>query len=150
MRGTERAAVSEAGQRDAGASASAPDKTFDRDADSGSRNEGELRREAVAATLQHHLSKVQACYERELIDNPDLSGRLDFAWVIQTSGEVFDLRLIKDQLGNTNVAECVRTVIADITFPEPKGGPVTIKYPFVFRDTPPDSGRAPKSGESDK
>ena len=116
---------------------------------SGSPHEGELSRSDIAATLQRRGEQIAECYKNELDANPGLGGRIDFTWVIQQSGRATDLRVTRDELGNPVVAQCIRSILAELTFPEPKGDPVTINFPFFFRSSSPDTESNPDAGETE-
>ncbi|AKU92131.1 AgmX/PglI C-terminal domain-containing protein [Vulgatibacter incomptus] len=93
---------------------------------------GSLSREAIAKVINEGIARVQSCYERQLISNPGLQGKLVFDWVIAPSGAVESTRVRSSSLANEAVATCVAQVIKSWRFPEPTGGSVTVTFPFVF------------------
>lgn len=94
--------------------------------------QGSLSRSEVLKVLNANQRKVQRCYERALTSKPQLSGRLTFSWTIKTNGRVGDVRQSASTLGDNNVSKCIGSVIKSMRFPEPKGGPVTITFPWIF------------------
>lgn len=100
---------------------------------SGARVKGSLSREEVSRVVNSHIHAIQACYERALMNNPGMSGRIVFDWVVTKSGRVKGVRVRSSTLGSAGVASCINKLIKRWKFPPPKGGDVTITYPFLFR-----------------
>ena len=95
--------------------------------------QGSLSPDQVYAVVDKNMQRIQACYEKALVRDAGLSGRIVFDWVVATSGSVSDVRVRSSGLKDTGVADCIRSLIRGWKFPEPNGGEVTITYPFVFR-----------------
>lgn len=93
---------------------------------------GSLDRGAILKVINEHLSQVQSCYERELIANPGLQGKIEFDWVIGTEGSVTSTRVNSSSLASQAVANCIGSAIKTWRFPKPTGGSVSVRYPFVF------------------
>jgi outer membrane biosynthesis protein TonB len=96
---------------------------------------GSIDKDAVMKVIMAHLSEVTACYERALLSNPSLSGKLSYEWVIGTSGQVTSVKLKSASLKDQNVAACVNGRIKSWVFPRPRGGQVTISFPFMFQSS---------------
>src|SRR5690554_731795 len=94
---------------------------------------GSLSRADVSKTLDRYIGKMQACYERRLTENPSLSGKVVFSWVVQTNGRVKDVRERSSTLADPKTSSCLSGVIKSMKFPTPKGGEVQISYPFMFQ-----------------
>ncbi|MCC6746255.1 MAG: AgmX/PglI C-terminal domain-containing protein [Deltaproteobacteria bacterium] len=94
---------------------------------------GVLSREAIQKVVAEHMAAIQACYERQLIHNPGLAGKVVFDWVISTSGSVSSARMVSSSVANPAVASCILGEIRTWHFPQPQGGSVQVRYPFVFR-----------------
>lgn len=94
---------------------------------------GVLSREAIQKVVSRHMYKVQGCYERQLLTSPGLSGKIVFDWVISTSGSVASARQVSSSLRSAGVATCILREIRSWRFPQPQGGSVQVRYPFVFR-----------------
>ncbi|MBM4291277.1 MAG: AgmX/PglI C-terminal domain-containing protein [Deltaproteobacteria bacterium] len=94
---------------------------------------GALDKEAVHRAIQAKQAKISACYERQLLSKPNLSGMLKLAWEIGADGKVGAVREESSSLGDPALSQCVMGVIKTISFPKPTGGAVTIKYPFMFQ-----------------
>jgi pSer/pThr/pTyr-binding forkhead associated (FHA) protein len=93
---------------------------------------GTLSREAIAAVVQKHLKEIQYCYERNLLLNPNLSGKVIMEWTISTSGTVSVVKTATNTMQSPAVAICISAKIKTWKFPEPKGGVVVVTYPFIF------------------
>jgi hypothetical protein len=93
-----------------------------------------LSRAQVMAVLQQYMSEVQHCYERNLLSNPDLAGRIDFEWDIASSGAVTDVRVKRSTVnGGDTLVECVKKIFFGMNFPKAKNGMITtptIGFPF--------------------
>lgn len=94
---------------------------------------GRLSRAQIAKVVAAGTAEVQRCYERELIKQPKLQGKIVFDWVIATSGRVDSSRVRSSTLNSDKVAGCIGRVIKSWRFPKPIGGSVKVTYPFRFQ-----------------
>jgi outer membrane biosynthesis protein TonB len=94
---------------------------------------GTLSREAIQQVVSAHMHEVQACYERSLLTQPGLSGKIVFDWQIAMGGGVASARLANSTMNSPAVATCILMLIRGWRFPSPVGGAVDVRYPFVFR-----------------
>ena len=94
--------------------------------------QGELDRGEIAKVINSHIREVQACYERKLLKDPTLAGKIHFEWVVTPSGDVGTVKIKSSTVRNPEVASCVQAAMRGWKFPQPKGGSVTVVYPFVF------------------
>lgn len=92
------------------------------------RDEGRIR----AAVLQRRAG-IQECFERVLPANPDVAGRVDLAFVVETSG------LVHDAVGETSVAplrapkECILNIIR-ATRVEGLRHAASVRFPIEFEN----------------
>lgn len=94
---------------------------------------GQLDREIIQRVIRQHRREVRTCYESQLQANPDLSGRVIVAFVIDPTGAVAGADIGSSTLGNSAVEQCLRTRVTRWRFPEPRGGGIVrVSYPFVF------------------
>jgi hypothetical protein len=100
---------------------------------SGARVKGKLSRADVMRVINSHIGQVQACYEKALLNNPSLGGRIVFDWTVTSKGTVTGVRVRSSTLGSAKVASCIASRIKRWKFPKPEGGDVTITFPFLFR-----------------
>jgi hypothetical protein len=93
---------------------------------------GTLSRSDVYKTINKYIGSIQRCYERELMSDPSLGGKITFEWTVDTSGGVKGVRERSSSVGSRKVSSCIMRVIRRMKFPRPKGGEAEIAYPFVF------------------
>jgi outer membrane biosynthesis protein TonB len=93
-----------------------------------------LTRAQVMDVVKKYLGEVQQCYERNLLSNPSLAGRMEFEWDIQPAGKVSAVRVRRSTVANGDgLGECVKGVFAKMKFPKAKNGQSTtpnIGFPF--------------------
>jgi len=95
---------------------------------------GGLSKEVIRRVVHRHLAEVRHCYEQQLIERPDLQGRVSVKFIIAPSGEVRASVLAASTLGHPRVEQCVVDAVARWTFPQPEGGGmVVVTYPFVLQ-----------------
>ncbi|NVJ05392.1 AgmX/PglI C-terminal domain-containing protein [Myxococcus sp. AM001] len=94
--------------------------------------QGTVDREAVARVINSHLNEVHGCYERALLKDPGLAGKVVLQWTIGASGRVVAAKTKSSTLRNASVESCILSKLKSWTFPSPKGGVVIITYPFLF------------------
>ncbi len=93
---------------------------------------GALDSAAIAAVVKSKLSGIKYCYEKELKNNPKLSGKVLVAFTIGETGDVVSYSVLNSTLGNAEAEQCMLRMIRRWKFPAPKGGQVTVEYPFIF------------------
>jgi hypothetical protein len=88
----------------------------------------------VMAEVNKKLGEIQQCYERSLLDNASLAGRVEFEWTISPVGRVTEAHVKKTEIsGGDSLNDCVGKVIRAINFPTAKNGQqtvVSIGFPF--------------------
>ena len=94
--------------------------------------QGNIDREAVAKTINAHLQEVRGCYERALIKDPGLAGKVVLEWTIGQTGAVTAAKTKSSTLKNSAVEGCILSALKTWQFPQPRGGVVIISYPFLF------------------
>jgi len=98
-----------------------------------SKPEG-LSREQIMKVMQAQMSKIQNCYERALLNDSNLAGRIEFEWEISAGGQVTSVEVKKNSVaGGEQLGECVSGVIRGTKFPAATNGQTTkpsIGFPF--------------------
>lgn len=93
-----------------------------------------LTREQVMKVVQKHHTQIQQCYERSLMDDPNLAGRAEFEWEISAKGSVGSVSVKETSLRNGDrLLDCVKGVFRGMKFPTAKNGSSTtptIGLPF--------------------
>jgi TolB-like protein len=88
----------------------------------------------LKAVLQGALPAVLGCYEPRLKEEPALEGRLVVGIALGKEGEVKEVTVAEDRLGDTVVAACVVAALRDLRFPGSAAN-LQVTYPFVFAPT---------------
>jgi outer membrane biosynthesis protein TonB len=94
--------------------------------------QGSIDREAVAKVVNAHLQEVRACYERALLREPALAGKVVLEWTISTGGQVSTAKTKTSTLKSSAVEACILQSLKLWQFPPAKGGIVIVSYPFLF------------------
>lgn len=91
----------------------------------------------VMSAVNKHVGEIQQCYERSLLDNSSLSGRVEYEWTIAPAGRVTDAHVKRSEVsGGDSLNECVMKVLRGIQFPAAKNGQqtvVSVGFPFGRR-----------------
>ncbi len=95
---------------------------------------GGMSREAVLKVVNAHLDEVRDCYERELLHNPGISGKILMEWLIQLDGVVRYAKVKFTNIGHSSDLHiCIQAQVVTWNFPRPKGGEeVLVTFPFLF------------------
>ncbi len=95
---------------------------------------GGMSREAVLKVVNAHLDEVRDCYERELLHNPGISGKILMEWLIQLDGSVRYAKTKFTNIGHSSdLHTCLQAQVVTWNFPRPKGGQeVLVTFPFLF------------------
>jgi hypothetical protein len=96
--------------------------------------QGGMSREAVLKVVTAHLDEVRDCYERELLHNPGISGKILMEWLIQLDGSVRYAKVKFTNIGHSSdLHSCIEAQVVTWNFPRPKGGQeVLVTFPFLF------------------
>jgi hypothetical protein len=95
---------------------------------------GGLSKDVIGRHIRDRQRQVLACYERELQKDPNLEGKLAVSFVIDGAGNVTEVTVLEDTLGQPEVARCAAAKIRGWRFPAPDGGgQVIVNYPWIFR-----------------
>ncbi|NCN95490.1 MAG: AgmX/PglI C-terminal domain-containing protein, partial [Bdellovibrionales bacterium] len=100
----------------------------------GSITPGTIDKEAIRRVIRDHIREIRTCYERALQRQPDLFGKIVFSWIIEEKGRVQSAKVVSNDLGNAEVANCIKSKLQTFTFPEPPANTLAevTDYPFVF------------------
>ncbi|PZR05939.1 MAG: hypothetical protein DI536_31245 [Archangium gephyra] len=97
-----------------------------------------LDKASIAKVVRSARDVIRNCYERELVREPKLAGKVEIEFTISGRGDVSDANATEaTTMTNAKVVSCVREAIETLHFPAPEDGqPVTVKYPFVLNPAP--------------
>jgi hypothetical protein len=93
---------------------------------------GRLPPEVIQRIVRQNFGRFRLCYEQGLKTNPSLSGHVKIRFVITGAGDVSDVRTEGSDLPDKSVVACVAKAFANLSFPQPEGGIVTVVYPLAF------------------
>lgn len=97
---------------------------------------GSLSKEIIRRHIRRHINQIRYCYEQQLAQHPNLTGRISVRFVISSSGSVQTSSVAGSTLGNSDVENCVARAVKRIAFPQPEGGGVVlVTYPFMFQNS---------------
>jgi hypothetical protein len=88
--------------------------------------------ETIQRIVRLNFGRMRACYEKGLVRNPNLQGRVSVRFVIGHDGAVSSVADGGSDLPDTGVTACVVRAFYGISFPQPESGIVTVNYPIVF------------------
>ncbi|HUU00998.1 MAG TPA: AgmX/PglI C-terminal domain-containing protein [Myxococcota bacterium] len=95
---------------------------------------GSLSMSVVRRVVRKNTNAVKYCYEKELIKNPSLSGKVVVNFIIAADGRVQQARIESSTIGSKQVEKCIIYAVRRFKFPKPKGGGVVnVNYPFIFK-----------------
>ena len=97
------------------------------------KNEG-LNQGQVMEVVKKNISYIQRCYERALLKESNISGRVEYEWFISPQGGVKWAKVKSSDVKNgSDLNTCVVNVIKKMKFPVAKNGETTqpsIGFPF--------------------
>jgi hypothetical protein len=95
---------------------------------------GGLDKSLIAAVVQANIGQIKHCYERQLIVDPNIFGKVVAQWTINKDGVVSVSSVRSTTMNNQPVENCIMARIKTWAFPKPKGGgQVLVSYPFLFK-----------------
>lgn len=98
---------------------------------------GRLPKEVVSRIVRQNFGRFRNCYEQGLRTNPLLKGRVLVKFVIDEKGLVRTAADGGSDLPEKAVVACVLRAFANLSFPAPESGTVSVDYPLVFAPADP-------------
>ncbi|MBP5201430.1 AgmX/PglI C-terminal domain-containing protein [bacterium] len=95
-------------------------------------NEANIDSAGVTKVINVSRAAIKRCYDKALISNPQLNGKMSIKIVINKEGRVDRTEIVDDSLHDAEVAKCVKGVIGRLRFPKPADGTATVTFPFAF------------------
>jgi hypothetical protein len=94
---------------------------------------GGLDKETVRRVINQHKRQIKACYDQQLMLQPNLEGRIRVDWVISSTGRVQTAGSTANTTRSSPLESCLLTVVRSMIFPEAKNGQNTrVIYPWQF------------------
>ena len=92
-----------------------------------------MDRALIEKVVNEHTDEIQRCYEKELLKDSSLQGKVAVEWIIGMDGQVTSVRQSSSSVRSTAVVSCIMGAIKTWRFPRPQGGPVVVAYPFILK-----------------
>lgn len=96
---------------------------------------GSLDRKVIAEVVKRNSNRVRMCYERALATTPGIAGTVRVRFVIGADGSVASVSDGGSDVPDDKLTACILATFAGLRFPAPEGGPVTVNYPVVLRES---------------
>lgn len=94
--------------------------------------DGNVDSKSISKVVKRNARAVKRCYEKGLLANPSLKGKVSVTIMINMMGRVESVDVVANTLGDASVTRCIKGVIRRWRFPKPDGGPASVTFPFVF------------------
>jgi TonB family protein len=88
--------------------------------------------EVIQSIVRAQFDAYRRCYKAGLARNASLQGRVVVRFVVDTQGHVAEARDEGSTLPDPDVVACIVKGFANLSFPKPVGGQVTVVYPIEF------------------
>lgn len=93
-----------------------------------------ITQDQVMLVVNKYLNDIHRCYERALMDDSNLAGRVEYEWNISPSGSVISAKVKRSEMSNSDsLNKCVLSIFNKMKFPAAKNGQPTlanIGFPF--------------------
>ncbi len=92
---------------------------------------------SVAEVINAKIHEIQSCYEKALLKDPTIGGKITIRFTIDENGKVPHAKAILNDL-TPEVEQCISDFYKTLTFsPALDEGGLTVEYPFLFTATAP-------------
>ena len=93
-----------------------------------------MSRKTIKKVVRVYYSHFKYCYEKQLLKNPELEGKVVIKFLIGADGKVQKAEIAETTIKNAELEKCMIGAAKRMKFPKPLGGGVVdVKYPFVFK-----------------
>ena len=93
---------------------------------------GMLNPAVIQERVRARFSKLKRCYEDGLGKNPGLGGKVTVRFIIEKDGRVGKAAPVCTSMPDPVVVACIVGEYAQMRFPRPEAGVVTVVYPVTF------------------
>lgn len=93
---------------------------------------GNLSKDIVRRYVRRNLASIRFCYEKSLVNDDSLAGRVELKFVISESGAIENPEAVSGAINDQAMLACLRRRAATWRFPRPVSGTVSVRYPLVF------------------
>lgn len=88
--------------------------------------------QAISATVRQYQSGIKYAYNKELLSQPGISGKITVSFVIRPDGSVESAKIQDSSVNCPPLERAVLRRMSHWKFPESGGTPVRVTFPFVF------------------
>jgi len=94
--------------------------------------------EGIRGAMDEALPKIRECYERALVGDPNIAGKIVVAFAIGTTdtaagvGQVTRAGIADATVEQTTMDDCLLDAMEDLQFDPPSDGEMEVNYPFMF------------------
>lgn len=101
---------------------------------SGGEFSSSIDKDAIRRLIRRNRNAIRGCYERALVQNSALSGKVTLSWKIAEGGRMIEPKVKSSSLNNSEVEQCLIRRLMGLTFPSPAANEIAEveSYPFVF------------------
>ena len=103
-----------------------------------------LSQDEVLQVLKPHVTRVQACYQRLRLREPELQGLIKIRLMIELDGLVHQFEILEQNVHSTPLEACISEGLKEAVFRKPRGPiPVSVIYTYRFSglvEVPPEKG----------
>lgn len=93
-----------------------------------------ITQDQVMSIVNKYLNDIHRCYERALMDDSNLAGRVEYEWNISPNGSVSSAKVKRSEMSNSDTLnKCVLAIFNKMKFPAAKNGQPTVAnigFPF--------------------
>ena len=94
----------------------------------------EIDKDVIRRVIRTRMNEIRFCYEKGLLQEPNLEGKLVVSFLILRDGRVTAVAPRESSIASAAVVRCVVEAVERLTFPVPPSASVAqVTYPFVFR-----------------
>jgi hypothetical protein len=88
----------------------------------------------LESMVKGQLDDLNSCYKEERKRNPEATGKVLFAFIVQKDGSTDEIRLLASTLKSPVMEGCLLGKIEDWQLTPPRDGqPMNVRYPFSFQ-----------------
>jgi TonB family protein len=90
--------------------------------------------EALSWVINKHNKAIEYCYKKEVKTNPKLRGDLEVEFIIESSGRVIEVSIVKSSLYSKKIEKCISSRIRGWRFRaiDPKDGDFKVRQKYIF------------------
>lgn len=103
-----------------------------------SQVKGDISPAVLHSAMKVVLPQLRYCYEKALITDATLRGKVVMKFAVDQDGEVSHAVMVSSEIPSDEFQACILDTVLSSQFPAPEGGVVAVQYPLVFEPEPTD------------